>query len=182
MQQICGKFDLAGKRRKSPKNEELIEMTADPEINRSKVKLPEFNLMAFTPYRVAVAAQILSEQLARQYRDRFGISIPDWRVLVHLAHSGGVSVRDIEQRVAMEKSKVSRAATRLESRGLVAKKPSHGDKRLIELFLTEAGKELMSELLPLAADFQKKIEVHLGQSLKGFELGLDALLSEFGDP
>ena len=68
------------------------------------------------------------------------------------------------------------------NRGLVAKKPSHGDKRLIELFLTEAGKELMSELLPLAADFQKKIEVHLGQSLKGFELGLDALLSEFGDP
>ncbi|MEZ5675008.1 MAG: hypothetical protein R3D81_07140 [Thalassovita sp.] len=52
---------------------------------------PVFDLTQFTPYKLALAAQLLSEALARQYRQRFGISIPDWRVLVHLSHSGGAS-------------------------------------------------------------------------------------------
>ena len=41
--------------------------------------LPEFDLAGFTPYRLAVAAEKTSEALARQYRERFGISIPEWR-------------------------------------------------------------------------------------------------------
>ena len=140
-----------------------------------------FDLMRFTPYRLAVAAQVLSEGLARQYRERFDISIPDWRVMVHLAHSGGASVRDIEARVAMEKSKVSRAASRLEDRGLVLKLESTADKRLVHLSLTPAGRAMMDEILPLAAAFQAKIEALLGADFAGFEAGLDRLLAENHD-
>ena len=82
-------------------------------MDQSSPDLPEFDLAGFLPYRLAVAARRTSEELARQYRSRFGISIPEWRVLVHLAQAGDVSVRDIEARVAMEKYMVSRAAKRL---------------------------------------------------------------------
>lgn len=140
-----------------------------------------FDLMRFTPYRLAVAAQVLSEGLARQYRERFDISIPDWRVMVHLAHSGGASVRDIEARVAMEKSKVSRAASRLEERGLVLKQESTTDKRLVHLSLTAAGLAMMDQILPLAAAFQAKIESQLGTDLAGFEAGLNRLLAVHND-
>ncbi|KUF10368.1 MarR family transcriptional regulator [Pseudoponticoccus marisrubri] len=138
--------------------------------------LPEFDLTGFTPYRAAVAAQFLSERLAREYRSRFGISIPDWRVLVHLAHSGGASVRDIENAVVMEKSKVSRTASRLESRGLIAKRPQARDRRLVHLTLTEEGRALMRELLPLAAAFQAKLESVLGADFESFDRTLGRLI------
>lgn len=140
-----------------------------------------FDLMRFTSYRLAVAAQMLSEGLARQYRERFDISIPDWRVMVHLAHSGGASVRDIEARVAMEKSKVSRAASRLQERGLVLKLESTADKRLVHLSLTPAGRAMIDQILPIAAAFQAKIEAMLGDDFAGLEVGLDRILAENND-
>ncbi len=138
--------------------------------------LPPFDLSRFTPYRLAVAAQKTSEELARQYRARFGISIPEWRVLVHLAQAGDVSVRDIEVRVAMERPKVSRAASRLEEAGYIRKTPNSVDRRLVRLSLTAKGHALMQELLPLAQAYQGEIEDRLGAVLDGFEQGIDRLL------
>ncbi|MBI1219960.1 MAG: MarR family transcriptional regulator [Rhodobacteraceae bacterium] len=140
--------------------------------------LPAFDLDRFTPYRLAVAAQRTSEELARQYRDRFGITIPQWRVLVHLAQSGDVSVREIEARVAMDKSKVSRAASRLEAAGYIAKTVNDVDRRLVRLILTPRGRALMAELLPLAAAYQREIEARLGAAFAGLEAGLQSLLGE----
>lgn len=142
--------------------------------------LPEFDLARFTPYRLAVAAQTTSEELSRLYRDRFGISIPEWRVLVHLTQADDVSVRDIEARVAMEKSKVSRAATRLESAGLILKRAHETDRRLLRLSLTPQGRVMMAELLPLAEAYQRDIETHLGPAFKALEEGLEALLGRDG--
>lgn len=142
--------------------------------------LPEFDLYSFLPHRLAVAAQKLSEMLAKQYRSEFGISIPEWRVLVHLAHSVDttVSVRDIEVRVAMEKSKVSRAASRLEANGYVVKTVNDTDRRLVQLTLTEKGQTLMADLLPLADAFQIEITAKLGNTLEGLDAGLDKLLKD----
>ena len=140
--------------------------------------LPEFDLMGYTPYRLAVAAQTLSEELAKQYRERFGISIPEWRVIVHVSHSGGASVRDIEARVGMEKSKVSRAATRLEERGFVTKQINAQDRRLIHLSLTAEGRALMVDLLPIAQAYQKEVERRLGATFEGFEAGLDKIIGD----
>lgn len=138
---------------------------------------PEFDLDSFTPYRLAVAAKRTSEELARHYRERFGISIAEWRVLVHLAHAGdGVSVRDIEGRVALEKYEVSRTAKRLEAAGLIAKTANANDRRLVSLALTVQGRALMADLLPLARDYQEKIEARLGAAFDGLEAGLDGLL------
>lgn len=140
--------------------------------------LPEFDLYGFTPYRLAVAAKRTSDELARHYRDRFGISIPEWRVLVHLAHSGKVSVRDIEARVAMEKYEVSRAAKRLREAGLIARKENPEDRRLIILTLTPKGRAMMAELLPMAKAHQADLEKRLGRYFDKLEAGLEALLRD----
>ncbi|SNS95349.1 MarR family winged helix-turn-helix transcriptional regulator [Antarctobacter heliothermus] len=141
---------------------------------------PPFDLASFTPYRLAVAAEKTSEALARQYRERFGISIPEWRVLVHLAQpldgAATISVRDIEERVAMEKSKVSRAASRLEASGYIEKTVDAGDRRLVRLALTDKGRRMMADLLPLAMAYQQKIEARLAESFAGLEAALDAIL------
>lgn len=138
--------------------------------------LPDFDLDRFTPYRLAVVAQKTSEGLARLYRAKFGISIPEWRVLVHVAHAGNVSVRDIEARVAMEKSKASRAASRLETAGYITKTVSKTDRRLVNMSLTPKGQALMAELLPIAQAYQDELEARLGPDFDALETGIDRLL------
>lgn len=135
-----------------------------------------FDLNRFLPYRMNAAASRISRDFADLYREQFGISIPEWRVLAHLHHAGDVSVRDIEARVDMEKSKVSRAASRLEASGYITKAVNDTDRRLLALRLTPEGKELVSRVLPMAMAYQETMLAKLGPLAAQLEEALDALL------
>lgn len=139
--------------------------------------LPEFQLDDFLPYLMAEIATKLSDELAQGYREA-GLSMPQWRVMVHLSHAGPVSVRDIERRVSLERPKVSRAAAALEQAGLVTKRSDPSDGRLIALSLTPTGRELMAKLLPRAIAYQSDLESLLGRDLAGLRRGMDKLLTK----
>lgn len=121
-----------------------------------------FDLDQFLPYRLSVAAAQVSRRFSARYAAEAGLSIPEWRVLAHLNNSGPVSVRDINLRVNLDKSVVSRAATRLEQVDLLRKSAHHTDQRLVALELTEAGQKLMERLGRVAEDFQKELVAELG--------------------
>ncbi len=121
-----------------------------------------FNLDRFLPYRLNVLAGRLSREFSTRYRERFGISIPEWRVVAHLSQSGAVSVREIHEKVDMDKSKVSRAASRLEQAGYVEKRVNPADRRLLELTLTPKGRAMMEELTKVANAYQAELEARLG--------------------
>lgn len=116
-----------------------------------------FDLDNFLPYRLAVLAGRVSKGFARCYRKSFSLSVPEWRVMAHLSQADAVSVREIHERVDLDKSKVSRAAARLESAGLISKRTSCKDKRLIELSLTMEGQAMMAKLATLAHDFERDL-------------------------
>jgi DNA-binding MarR family transcriptional regulator len=109
----------------------------------------------FLPYLVNKLGARLSNELAAVYQARFGITIPEWRVIAHLAAHKNVSVREIFARVAMDKSKVSRAAARLEALGLVEKQVNGADRRLVALQLTAKGRALFGQIEPLALDYER---------------------------
>ncbi|WP_405403154.1 MarR family winged helix-turn-helix transcriptional regulator [Paracoccus sp. Ld10] len=141
-----------------------------------------FHLDQFLPYRLAVAAQLVSRRFARLYAAEAGLTIPEWRVLAHLNHSGIVSVRDIHARVNLDKSVVSRAATRLEQAGLVCKSDHAGDQRLIALQLTPQGRELMARLEDLAQGFQDQLLAELGPDATSLLAALDRLTQDAQTP
>ncbi len=116
-----------------------------------------FDLDAFLPYRLAKLASRVSRGFAQEYSARFGLSIPEWRVMAHLSQSDSVSVRELHLKADLEKSKASRAAARLEAAGLVDKKISETDRRLIELSLSAKGEEMMAELRPLALSYEADV-------------------------
>lgn len=138
--------------------------------------LPEFELDGFLPYRVTVVAQRLSVSLARHYKERYGISVAEWRVLVHVGYGEDLSIKDLETFVSLEKSKASRAASRLEAKGLLIKRPHAQDKRLLQLELTPAGLELLRELVPIAQSFQAELEAALGGRRQALTDTLDILM------
>jgi DNA-binding MarR family transcriptional regulator len=138
--------------------------------------LPVFDLNGFIPYQLAVAATHLSKALAGQYRERVDISIAEWRVLVNVGYSGQSSVRDIERRVSLDKSKVSRAASRLEAAGYLTKAVDEQDRRLIKLDLTDRGAALLSEIVPIARAFQDRVATVLGTDFDTVQKALSALI------
>lgn len=137
-----------------------------------------FDLSGFLPYRMAVAAEKLSVGMSKRYREEFGISIAEWRVLVNLADRGAVSVRDIEREVHLEKSKASRAASRLEAGGYVTKAVNAQDRRLVVLELTEEGHALMRQLLRIATDYQARLEQMLAPEIDPLNRAIDRILSD----
>lgn len=137
-----------------------------------------FDLSTFLPYRLSVAASRTSREFSALYRERFGIGIAEWRVVAHLSQADAVSVREIHSRVEMDKSRVSRAAGRLEAQGYITKRASAVDRRLVELSLTDKGREMMAEIAPMAARYDRILVERLGAAAPAFRAGLDTLLTE----
>lgn len=73
-------------------------------------------LERFLPYRLSVLTNRVSGALSRHYADRFGIGIPEWRVIAILGRYAGLSANQVAERSAMDKVTVSRAVAALESR------------------------------------------------------------------
>ena len=137
-----------------------------------------FDLSAFLPYQLAVASSRVSKAFADRYRAEFGLTIPEWRVLAHLAQSDSVSVREIHARVDMDKSKVSRAAARLEAAGLIEKRENPEDRRLLDMRLTANGQQLIARIMPIADAFQAEIIAKLAQDAPAFRAALRKLGGE----
>ena len=70
----------------------------------------------FLPYRLNVVASLTSQALSRIYADRYGIGVPEWRVLVTLGQYGMMTGKAIGAHSHMHKTKVSRAVAVLEKR------------------------------------------------------------------
>lgn len=107
----------------------------------------QFRLSEFLAYRLAGISERISHRLSVDYGASNSLTVAEWRVLVHLQHCEAVSVRDVQGFTNLAKSRVSRAVSRLEKAGLVEKHASATDARLIDIALTQAGKEAIVSLL-----------------------------------
>ena len=99
-------------------------------------------LERFLPYRLNVVGFFASRALGRIYGEHFGIGIPEWRVIAQLGEFGKLTSRDIGELAQMHKTKVSRAVTELERRGLVSRAENRQDRREAFVALTAAGKRV----------------------------------------
>lgn len=127
----------------------------------------ELDLLQFLPYRVNRLAERISHALSEIYRQRFGLTVPEWRVLAWLSQSGALTAKDICQLAYMDKATVSRAVQRLTERGLLLRAPSPSDQRAQVLSLSEQADALLGELLPRARGW----EGQLLETLSAQELG-----------
>jgi DNA-binding MarR family transcriptional regulator len=108
----------------------------------------------YLPYRLSVASNAVSRLIARAYEDRFGLTIPQWRLICVLAEDGPSVQGGLVARTGMDKVTVSRAAQGLARRHLVERTGHHADGRSNVLALTEAGAGLHAEIAPLALAYE----------------------------
>ena len=107
------------------------------------------NLQRFLPYRLAVLTDAVSQSLSLVYRERFGLSRDEWRVLAALADCGTVKTLRVIEHTTLEKMQVSRAVQRLEAAGLLVRRPDPDDGRGWLLGLSPGGRALYRKVVPV---------------------------------
>jgi DNA-binding MarR family transcriptional regulator len=147
-------------------------MTETPPL----LSLKTLRLEQFLPYRLNVVGSFVSRALARIYGERFGLGIPEWRVIAMLGEFGKLTSRDVGELSQMHKTKVSRAVTELEERGLVERLPNKADRREAFLVLSVPGRKIYEEIVPLALGFEKRLLDGIAEAdIKNFEMVLATL-------
>jgi DNA-binding MarR family transcriptional regulator len=118
---------------------------------------PSLRLEEFLPYRLSVLTNKVSRAFANLYGERFGLSVPEWRVMAVLGQDPGLSAEQVCARTEMDKVTVSRAVARLREKGLLAQKFATEDRRRSMLELTDAGCEVYSRIIPLGRRYENEL-------------------------
>ncbi|MBE9604470.1 MarR family transcriptional regulator [Acetobacteraceae bacterium H6797] len=132
----------------------------------------------FLPYRISVAAEAVSALFASRYESRFGLTIPEWRVMAVVGEHQQQSTQQVIERTGMDRVRVSRAVIRLADKGLLDRIPHPRDQRAQLLHLTRKGQGVYDQIVPLARALQSTLAGMLSAEERA---QFDALLTKIGD-
>ena len=111
-------------------------MTASTTANSTVLELE-----GFLPYRLSVLSNTVSQAIAAEYEQRFGLSVTEWRVMAVLGRYTGISAREVAERTAMDKVAVSRAVARLLESGRIGglsrSRSTSGERNLLFRYFCE---------------------------------------------
>ncbi|MDZ7588930.1 MAG: MarR family winged helix-turn-helix transcriptional regulator [Parasphingorhabdus sp.] len=115
------------------------------------------NLEDFLPYQLSIASNAVSDLIAGEYKSRFGLKIPEWRVMAVLGNRKWATQRDLVAATRMDKVTVNRAVKALVDRKLLRRSPNNRDGRSHHLELSATGLELYGEIMPAARAMEERI-------------------------
>lgn len=125
------------------------EPTAEQRDEAAVKRNGRLDLFKFMPFRLNRLAAEVSSALSVEYAERYGLDIPEWRVLATLGfRHDACSAQFIAQCTRTHKSTISRAVTSLMKRQIVERIENADDRREFRLRLTRKGVQLYEELIP----------------------------------
>jgi transcriptional regulator, MarR family len=111
--------------------------------------LSKLDLFSFVPFRLNRLAAEVSAELSSEYRDRYGLDIPEWRVLATLGfRDDACTAQYIAYCTRTHKSTISRAVGHLLEQQLIERVENADDRRELALQLTRKGRAVYEELIP----------------------------------
>jgi len=111
----------------------------------------------FLPYRLSVLSNTVSTAISGAYQQRFGLTIPEWRVMAVLAMNPGLSAAEVAQRTAMDKVAVSRAVASLLRARRIVRQTARADRRRSLLRLSATGEKVYAQVVPMALDYERDL-------------------------
>lgn len=143
-------------------------------MGNSDQRRERLRLEHFVPYRLSILTNTVSTAIAGAYARRFGLSIPEWRVIAVLGLEPGLSAADVAERTAMDKVAVSRAVSNLLRSRRVVRATANSDRRRSVLKLSRLGENVYWRVVPFARRYEQELLADLSASERA---SLDQLLS-----
>ncbi|WP_105169656.1 MarR family winged helix-turn-helix transcriptional regulator [Pseudoalteromonas sp. T1lg23B] len=120
----------------------------------------------FLPYRLVKLANKVSAAFSEVYFEQAGLTVPQWRVIAHLAQQKQCSAKQLCDLAEIDKSTMSRAVKQLTDKQLIELCADPNDKRAKLLSLTHMGDVLYAELSPKALEWEQGLLVELSDNEK----------------
>jgi homoprotocatechuate degradation regulator HpaR len=92
----------------------------------------------------------------------FGINNQQWRILRVLYDKGDSGITQIADDCVIMRPSVATIVPRLEAMGLVTRRKVDGDKRRNDVSITQKGKDLVEQILPILDRVYESFEEKLG--------------------
>ena len=107
--------------------------------------------------------RLLSARLARNFAEAgITITVEQWRVLLHLSMSDGLTQNELTERLTQDKTGVSRLVKELEVRGMVRRVADPRDRRSRRVHILARGREMQERCLALALENLKAAQDGVG--------------------
>ncbi|WP_410708355.1 MarR family winged helix-turn-helix transcriptional regulator [Bradyrhizobium sp. BWA-3-5] len=125
------------------------EMAAGPQEDSAPKRATRLDLLKFVPFQLNRLAAEVSSALSAEYAARYGLDIPEWRVLATLGfRHEPCSAQYVADCTRTHKSTISRAVTSLLKQQIIERVENADDRREFRLQLTGKGAALYEELIP----------------------------------
>ena len=133
-------------------------------------------LQNFLPYQLSVLSNKVSAGIAKFYREQYGISVAQWRVLVLLSDISKQTAKELIQKSQMDKVRVSRTMKSLLTKNFINESICKDDARARRYTLTKHGNQLINAVKPKALAFEKALLSSLNEDeIKAFQNSIQVL-------
>ena len=115
------------------------------------------NLERYLPYRLSILSNKVSSLVAQTYKDKFALSVTEWRIMAVLGEYSDISADEISAKTQIEKSILSRAIAKLLKRNFIERNVAEDDKRRSEIKLSDTGLAVYKEVVPLSYRHEEEL-------------------------
>jgi DNA-binding MarR family transcriptional regulator len=116
---------------------------------------------------------------SRRYRQQFGVTLPEWRVMSIVASRDGMTARDISRILATDKAWVGLSVKSLARGGYLTRSSDEKDTRRVLLRLTRQGKQIHDAIMAAARQRQRRLRAALPEGAADvLSTSLDRLQAE----
>ena len=132
-------------------------------------------------------AKAFVKALESELREKVGVTVGQWKVMVMLINQDGLTQKEIAERLELEGPTIIPIIDKMEKDDLVVRKVDPSDRRNNKIYRTEKANELWNEMLKCATkvrqvslkdipevnvDITKKVLEHIYQNLRNqFDVG-----------
>jgi len=118
---------------------------------------PVLDLDSHIATKIAILANHLSRAASRFYRQRYGIGVVEWRLMMFIGHATETRANRICSATDLDKGAVSRSLGVLQRMGIVSTKEDGSDSRRNNVALTAKGRALHDRIVPVAIERQREL-------------------------
>jgi DNA-binding MarR family transcriptional regulator len=144
-------------------------------------KLDSYHPTTSVGYLLKAALRALQDRVQLRFAKE-GLTFQQWIVLMHIREGLALTVATLCRETRHDSGAMTRLIDQLEKRGLIERRRSSKDRRVVELLLTKEGNKTIEALKPLVVDtLNEALDGFTRQEVRDFEIYLRRIAQRWAD-